>query len=104
MQKNNGKWKRLKKKRFSDNEYYFLGECFKTDKCYQFTIKDKKKDGICCEHGSGFYEINFDGINIRRQFQKGKKKVETFGNCASKTPKVSGDAYLLKNVVDGEKY
>tara|TARA_Y100000589_G_scaffold328993_1_gene374414 strand:- start:1057 stop:4500 length:3444 start_codon:yes stop_codon:yes gene_type:complete len=34
------------------------------DGCYSFTINDSWGDGICCEYGEGYYEINSGGVVI----------------------------------------
>lgn len=38
--------------------------CLEERKCYTFVIKDGFGDGICCQHGHGYYRGRLDGISI----------------------------------------
>ena len=38
--------------------------CLRPDRDYQFTIKDKVGDGLCCQHGKGFYKVALDGEEL----------------------------------------
>jgi len=49
------KWKKVaQKKKTLANEFHLYGNCHDVNKCYRFTIVDKKGNGICCESGYGY--------------------------------------------------
>ena len=64
---NKKRWKNMmnvKAKDMEINHEHVYCECIEPNKfCYQMKILDKKGDGICCEHGDGFYAIYVDGKN-----------------------------------------
>ena len=37
--------------------------CLELDQCYDFTINDSYGDGICCEYGSGSYNVDYNGVS-----------------------------------------
>jgi len=79
---NKKKWKKVtQKKKTLANEFHLYGNCHDVNKCYRFTIVDKKSNGICCESGYGYYKLNFDGQEIMELFEDGKKQERTIGNC-----------------------
>ena len=46
----------------SQNTFYNVSECLPAGE-YMFTINDRYNDGICCEYGSGSYEILVNGLS-----------------------------------------
>ncbi len=38
--------------------------CVSSDQCYTFTIYDAYGDGICCDYGSGSYEVLYNGTSL----------------------------------------
>ena len=40
---------------YKGNTEYIFNFCLWSDKCYNFVIKDKYGDGICCKEGQGSY-------------------------------------------------
>ena len=50
------------KRIFSSRDNYFeWGQCLNINHCYRFVVRDFGRDGICCEHGDGYYELSFNG-------------------------------------------
>lgn len=43
---------------YEDFQLYTVEKCLSPG-CYSFTIFDRFGDGICCNHGSGFYTVSF---------------------------------------------
>jgi len=39
--------------------------CIQNSACYKFKIRDEGEDGICCNHGDGWYHIKVDGRLLR---------------------------------------
>jgi len=57
--------------------------CLERDLCYDFEIRDKFGDGLCCGSGEGLYKGYLDGVEI---FSGGKFGfVETKSFCVSST-------------------
>jgi len=56
--------------------------CIDNSKCYKFKIRDEGKDGICCEHGYGWYNITH-GENLIKYstFQDLENEVTLVGAC-----------------------
>jgi lysyl endopeptidase len=44
-------------KLFLYKENYYIGD----NQCYQFTIFDSARDGLCCGYGVGYYKIFYEG-------------------------------------------
>merc|ERR1711935_594272 len=61
---------KLKGTNLASNKLYRRQICIKRKKCYKFIIKDKKKDGLCCSHGLGYYKITRDGMSVTHYFRK----------------------------------
>jgi len=50
--------------------------------CYEFTIYDKFKDGLCCDWGDGGYSITFDGTELENTEEKFEEKAShKIGTC-----------------------
>ena len=47
---------------------------------YTFTIYDKYSDGICCEYGSGSYEVYYDGNLMKKGGEFGNEESISFGS------------------------
>jgi len=72
----------MKKKRFRNNELYVKEKCLNKKKCYRFLIKDKKKDGICCKYGEGYYSLIVDGSEVKYSIFEGlQMETHVFGKC-----------------------
>ena len=62
MKKKNGKYGNiLKGKGYASNTLYRKEICIRKKMCYQFIIKDANGNGLCCEHGKGYYRITQQG-------------------------------------------
>ena len=48
---------------YASNEIYRESFCL-TDANYHFTITDSYGDGICCDHGNGYYELSIHGTTL----------------------------------------
>jgi len=103
------KWKKVtQKKKTLANEFHLYGNCHDVNKCYRFTIVDKKSNGICCESGYGYYKLNFDGQEIMELFEDGETQESTIGNCQGcvdppekKFKLPDGTALLCTQLLDG---
>jgi len=79
-------WEKSIKKlnRFPNDKLYTKSMCLKRNECHRFMIKDRDNDGICCESGSGWYNVYWDGVKLdHTPFDEGngsKQKIE-FGSC-----------------------
>jgi len=81
-QANKDRFKIFKKKnRFNNNQLYTWGKCRNKNKCYRFQMRDNYKDGICCEHGDGYYSIDFNGESLIEKFEDGRISQAFFGAC-----------------------
>jgi len=79
---------------------YKFGRCLDTSFCYEFTLKDKRKDGICCNRGEGYISLEFNGQTYNNDFRKGKKRVFNFGDgCPSSQNK--RELGHFHDIVDG---
>ena len=62
--RNNGKWKTItRRKNLPSNKRTSARICLESSNCYKFVIKDKSRDGLCCGHGYGWYDIRWKGKN-----------------------------------------
>eukprot|EP00555_Chaetoceros_dichaeta_P015427 CAMPEP_0198275892 /NCGR_PEP_ID=MMETSP1447-20131203/65019_1 /TAXON_ID=420782 /ORGANISM="Chaetoceros dichaeta, Strain CCMP1751" /LENGTH=572 /DNA_ID=CAMNT_0043970799 /DNA_START=83 /DNA_END=1801 /DNA_ORIENTATION=+ len=86
---NNGaakKWSKIEKKnKFTNSELHTHETCLPTSDCHRFRIKDKKKNGLCCDHGEGWYKIYYDGKKLNHKpfnsaYTK-KWQTKKFGSC-----------------------
>jgi len=73
----------MKKNSFANNQYYVWGQCMSTNICYRFIIREKGNDGICCDHGNGFYKLNFNGQSEFSTYDNGSKEIMHIGNCGA---------------------
>jgi len=83
-QNKNGKWKKkLMKGGVKANKSKTDNRCLNLkNKCYRFKIIDKgENDGICCEHGDGWYDLKTDsGVLLRySKFENAKTEKMFFG-------------------------
>jgi len=83
--KEKGKWKRKKimKGNLKANKFKTDNRCLNLNKCYRFKIIDKsQKDGICCEHGDGWYDLKTNSGDLLRysKFENGKAEELVFGD------------------------
>lgn len=69
------------------NEYMVREICVPKNQCVQLILRDKGNDGLCCDHGIGFYKIILQGKDSNQQVtaanvmkQKRRKRVK-FGSC-----------------------
>jgi len=51
----------LRDKYLPSNKYVNKDICIRNSTCYKFRIRDKGGDGICCQHGDGWYHITVEG-------------------------------------------
>ena len=76
-----------KKKKFPNNQNTVYKKCLDTSECYKTIMKDKGKDGMCCDNGVGGYDVTFNGVTIKDtltdfSFVNGKfSKSRKFGQC-----------------------
>ena len=65
IQKASGKDKGIvvKRETFLNSHFlHFMKVCLPKDTCrYKLRLKDKGKDGICCDYGQGGYNISYNG-------------------------------------------
>lgn len=79
---NKNRWKTVvKKNSFANNEYFSWSQCVKKNKCYKLTMIDRRRDGICCEHGYGFLELELNGQTEYSTFEDGRILELFIGNC-----------------------
>eukprot|EP00804_Cyclotella_cryptica_P025181 CCRYP_016975-RA/>CCRYP_016975-RA protein AED:0.06 eAED:0.06 QI:150/1/1/1/1/1/3/558/994 len=75
---------------YQSNSTYYEYQCLSSDGCYNFTIFDQWSDGICCESGSGWFNLS---VNDRFLYQGGNFEasdtVVIGGSCALDVP-ISG--------------
>mmetsp|Transcript_19159 Transcript_19159/g.22852 ORF Transcript_19159/g.22852 Transcript_19159/m.22852 type:complete len:220 (+) Transcript_19159:3-662(+) len=77
MQKKNRKYKKLTGgKGYTNNKMFTKEICIKKRKCYEFRIKDKTKDGLCCSNGEGYYTITRNGKLLRHSIYNNTKMSE----------------------------
>merc|ERR1711935_232088 len=76
-----------KKKKFPNNEVKVYETCMDASGCYKTFMKDKGKNGMCCNNGQGGYAVTFDGVTIMdtladssSEFGKLSKSAK-FGDC-----------------------
>jgi len=70
------------KKKFRKYQLFTTSKCLKKNKCYQFMIKDKGGNGICCKYGDGYYTLIVDGSEVKYSIFEGvAKESYIFGNC-----------------------
>ena len=64
------------------NGYKRREVCVPRNECYQVTVIDLGKDGLCCNKGTGFVRISRNGKKVTgtRMKNKRKKKIN-FGTC-----------------------
>jgi len=66
----------------ASNQISLFTECFDPRGCYDFIIKDAKDDGICCQQGSGSYDVSIDGRLIASGGEFGSSEsVYIGGSC-----------------------
>lgn len=73
--------------RFRSNEELFFERCLNQKKCYKVIIADSFGDGMCCEHGDGFWKGYWKGKGLAREikgdFTDGKvSRSRMFGKCS----------------------
>jgi len=82
--KNRDSWTEVNRKRsFENNERYVWGSCEKKRECYRLLLKDDNGDGICCDKGAGFYNMDFNGVKKSGTFDSGSRLIEYIGDCDS---------------------
>jgi len=76
-----------KENKFPNNLETVYEKCMDTSECYKTIMKDKGKNGMCCDNGKGGYVVTFNGVTIMDtltdfSFESGKfsRSVE-FGQC-----------------------
>ena len=54
---------KVARKRFSfyDNRIHKNTYTFPSSSCFIFTMYDNYRDGLCCQHGNGYYQITWNG-------------------------------------------
>merc|ERR1712028_17144 len=75
------------KKRNANNKVKVYETCMDASGCYKTFMKDKGKNGMCCNNGQGGYAVTFDGVTIMdtladssSEFGNLSKSAE-FGEC-----------------------
>lgn len=64
------------------NEYSSKEICIDDSKCYKFKIRDEGGDGICCDHGRGWYNIKVEDEIIKHStFEDLSNEATVFGSC-----------------------
>ena len=48
-------------KDFPNDDLFVYNICLKQSNCYNLKISDEKNNGICCEHGNGWYDVIWGG-------------------------------------------
>merc|ERR1719491_1524801 len=76
-----------KKNKFPNNQVKVYETCMDASGCYKTFMKDKGKNGMCCNNGQGGYAVTFDGVTIMdtladssSEFGKLSKSAQ-FGEC-----------------------
>jgi len=66
-----------------DDRLYREDYCVKKNKCFKFVIKDTtSKDGLCCNHGEGFWKVDRNGETLKmRKMIDVKKQSYQWGAC-----------------------
>lgn len=66
-----------------DNTLYTENYCVKKNKCFKFVIKDTtSKDGLCCDHGEGYWQVHQNGERLKfRKMIDVKKQTYQWGSC-----------------------
>lgn len=76
-----------------------------SNQCYTFTIKDSRRDGICCGGGDGYYNIkSADGLTtIKSGSSYGEKDIVFFTNntLATNEFETSNEIYVNPNPTKG---
>merc|ERR1711935_1159212 len=80
------KWLTIeKKKKFTNSQLNTHETCLSTSECHRFRIKDRKNNGLCCDHGEGWYKIYYDGNKLNHTpFNSAyttKWQTKKFGSC-----------------------
>lgn len=67
---------------YDNNTKYTTDICIKKNKCMKFVIKDKGKDGLCCDHGEGRWRVDVDDVKVKTKNMKDRKKQSIqWGDC-----------------------
>lgn len=87
-QDKNGSFKKriAKGKLKQPNQYVIREICVPRDQCVRLILRDRANDGLCCDHGIGFYKIIQRGNNqvIASNVMKEKKRKRIkFGSCST---------------------
>ncbi len=78
-----------------------IEQCLPSGK-YEFTITDTAGDGICCNFGSGKYDIIVNGITNHTGGQFGSIETKTFGACP--TSELLTLARKVRVQLEGQNY
>jgi len=67
---------------FDAEDLFTEYKCLADNKCYRFTITDLGGDGICCNHGNGWYKLRYKGAVLKDSiFEESANEVTLFGDC-----------------------
>lgn len=72
---------------YASNSTYNVIQCLDSDGCYSFTIYDQWSDGICCEAGTGVFNVSANGRFLYEGGDfKASDTVLIGGSCSSGIP------------------
>jgi len=83
------KWKLADKKgnvllsgsQYEGNTNYLSNSCLEACSCYELTMYDTGKDGMCCNYGKGGYKVFFDGEEVASGAEFSFQQVHEIGHC-----------------------
>jgi len=85
----NNKFKKVwYEKKFPNNQVKVYEKCLDKSGCYKTNMKDKGKNGMCCDNGEGGYVVTFNGETImdtlsNLSFDGKFSKSAKFGLCGN---------------------
>ena len=68
---------------FSDKTSFHISACLPSDLCYNFTMADLSRDGMCCSPSGSYsgYELIVNGSTVAADGAFGFSHTTLFGNC-----------------------
>jgi len=95
---------------FESDKLHISQMCLKDDTCYTFQMNDSGRNGLCCGHGEGYYNIIYNGVEVEHSTLNKPTERTIFGDCkcnekiytfdrytAQKCPEICGDNATLFN-------
>jgi len=59
---------------------FFYSFCLDSDGCYDFTIHDSAGDGLCCDHGEGYFDLILNDTPVGYGGEFGESQTVRLGN------------------------